>query len=101
MKKQNKFTQIYFNEADPLMEIATCNTRLKHRLTNFARKHPHLCQLTEEEDGCKYFLIDKRRCSLRLTEEYSPERRDKTRALAKAQGVHTRQHKGGREYEKE
>ena len=32
MKKQEKFTQAYFNEADPIMEITTYNTDLKHRL---------------------------------------------------------------------
>ena len=33
MKKKEKFTQVYFNEADPVMEIDTHNTNLKHRLT--------------------------------------------------------------------
>ncbi|MBQ5522398.1 MAG: hypothetical protein IIT86_06250, partial [Oscillospiraceae bacterium] len=28
MKKQEKFTQAYFNEADPMMEITTHNTDL-------------------------------------------------------------------------
>lgn len=93
MKKSHKFTQIYFNEGEPLMEISTHNTNLKHRLTAYAKEYPALCQITEDEDGCMSFLIDKRRCSLRLTAPYSDERRQKASALAKEQGVHTR--KGG------
>ena len=90
MKKSLKFTQIYFNECEPLMEISTHNTNLKNRLTQYAKDYPALCQITEDEDGCMSFLIDKRRCSLRLTAPYSEERRQKASALAKEQGVHTR-----------
>ena len=94
MKKSLKFTQIYFNEGEPLMEISTHNTNLKHRLTQYAKDYPALCQITEDDEGCMSFLIDKRRCSLRLTAPYSEERRQKASALAKEQGVHTRT--GGR-----
>ncbi len=90
MKKSHKFTQIYFNEGEPLMEISTHNTNLKHRLTAYAKDYPALCRIIEDEDGCISFLIDKRRCSLRLTAPYSEERRQKASALAKKQGVHTR-----------
>lgn len=93
MKKSLKFTQIYFNEGEPLMEISTHSTNLKRRLTQYAKDYPTLCQITEDEEGCMSFLIDKRRCSLRLTAPYSDERRQKASALAKEQGVHTR--KGG------
>ncbi len=93
MKKSDKFTQIYFNEGEPLMEISTHNSNLKHRLTQYAKDYPALCRITEDEDGCMSFLIDKRRCSLRLTAPYSDERRQKGSALAKEHGVHTR--KGG------
>ena len=90
MKKSLKFTQIYFNEGEPLMEISTYNTNLKHRLSQYAKDYPALCQITEDDEGCMSFLIDKRRCSLRLTMPYSEERRQKASALAKEQGVHTR-----------
>ena len=93
MKRSDKFTQIYFNEGELLMEISTHNTNLKHRLTAYAKDYPALCRITEDEDGCMSFLIDKRRCSLRLTAPYSDERRQKASALAKEHGVHTR--KGG------
>ena len=39
MNKQQKFTQIYFNEADPTMEITTHNTDLKKRLKRFAEEN--------------------------------------------------------------
>ena len=94
MKKSDKFTQIYFNEGEPLMEISTHNTNLKHRLSRYAKDYPALCRIIEDEDGCISFLIDKCRCSLRLTAPYSDERRQKASALAKEQGVHTRMGSG-------
>ena len=51
MKKQEKFTQAYFNEADPMMEITTHNTDLKHRLRKFADQYPELCRITEIDEG--------------------------------------------------
>ena len=95
MKKQDKFTQIYFNEADPWMEIDTHNTNLKHRLTAYAKAHPDLCLILYEGECFMPFAIDKRRCSLRLTAPYSEERREATRELAKQSGVHTRNLNGG------
>ena len=46
MKKKQKYTQIYFDEADPYMEIDTHNTNLKHRLIAFAERYYHrlLCR---------------------------------------------------------
>ena len=97
MKKKDKFTQIYFNEADPMMEIDTHNTNLKHRLTAYAKAHPDLCRVVYDDgDRGMTFAIDKRRCSLRLTAPYSDKRREATRELAKQSGVHTRNPNGGR-----
>ncbi len=96
MKKQDKFTQIYFNESDPMMEIDTHNTNLKHRLTAYAKAHPDLCQILYEGEGFMTFAIDKHRCSLRLTAPYSDERREATRELAKQTGIHKRNLNGGR-----
>ena len=59
MKKTEKFTQIYFNEGDPLMEISTWNTNLKHRLGRYAADHPDFCRIVETDGGCMRFLIDK------------------------------------------
>ena len=96
MKKQDKFTQIYFNEADPWMEIDTHNTNLKHRLTAYAKAHPDLCQILYEGEGFMTFAIDKRRCSLRLTAPYSKERRQAASELARQTGVHTKKPNRGR-----
>ena len=102
MKKSEKFTQVYFNEADPTMELATYNTNLKHRLRAFAAAHPELCRITEEDEGRVSFEIDKRRCSFRLTEPYSDQRRQAIRETAKAQGIHSRaKAKGGTDNERD
>ena len=46
LRKKDKFTQIYFNEADPMMEIDTYNTDLKRKLRKFAEEFPELCRIT-------------------------------------------------------
>ena len=94
MNKQQKFTQIYFNEADPTMEITTHNTDLKKRLRQFAEEFPDLCRVTEIDGGCVSFEIDKRRCSLRLTKPYSQERREALQEAAQKTGIHTHGGKG-------
>lgn len=92
MTKREKFTQVYFNEADPIVEIDTHNTNLKHRLTAFAEQYPELCRITSQDDtGCICFAIDKRRCSFRLTAPYSEERKQQLRESGKASGIHTRE----------
>ena len=90
MKKSEKFTQIYFNEGEPLMEIKTWNTNLKHRLSRYASDHPDVCRIAETDGGSMSFQIDKRRCSLRLTAPYSEERKQAASVLAKRHGVHTK-----------
>lgn len=91
MNKKQKFTQVYFNEAEPMMEIATHNTDLKRRLHTFAAAHPDLCRITEEDEGSLSVEIDKRRCSLKLTAPYSEERKQQLRESGKSQGIHTRE----------
>lgn len=91
MKKQQRFTQVYFNEGDPLMEIATYNTDLKRRLRAFTAKYPDLCTIIEEDEGCMRVEIDKHRCTFRLTAPYSEERKRRLRESGKAQGIHTRE----------
>ena len=96
MKKIQKYTQIYFNDAVSCTEISTYNTYLKHCLTAYAKEYPELCLITEEAgDGCMSFEIDKHRCSMRLTAPYSEKRRETASKLAKANGVHTRLRKEG------
>ena len=90
MNKQQKFTQIYFNEADPVMEITTHNTDLKKRLTRFAEEFPELCRVTEIDGGKMSFDIDKRRCSLRLTKPYSQDRLEALKSAGQKTGIHSR-----------
>lgn len=94
MRKEEKFTQIYFNEADPTVEITTHNTELKKRLRRFAEEFPVLCRVTEIDDGKASFEIDKHRCSLRLTKPYTEERLEALREAAQEHGIHT--HTGSR-----
>ena len=89
MRKSEKFTQIYFNEADPMMEITTHNTDLKKRLKRFAEEFPELCRVTEIDSGRISFEIDKHRCSLRLTKPYSQERLEVLKAVGHRSGIHT------------
>lgn len=92
MNKKQKFTQVYFNEADPVMEIDTHNTNLKHRLIAFAQQHPDLCRIVSDDgDGRMSFEIDKNRCAFRLTAPYSEQRKQQLRESGKAQGIHTRE----------
>ena len=100
MKKKEKFTQAYFNEADPIMEITTYNVNLKHRLSEYAEHFPELCRITETDDGRMSFEIDKSRCTFRLTKPYSQERKRAIRETAKARGIHTHpKEKGGYKHE--
>ena len=93
MRKEEKFTQIYFNEADPTVEITTHNTELKKRLGRYAEEFPELCRVTEIDDGKKSFEIDKHRCSLRLTKPYSQARLDALREAGRENGIHSRNKK--------
>ena len=40
LTKKQKITNIYFTEADDLIEVCTYNTDLKKRLAAFAGKYP-------------------------------------------------------------
>ena len=91
LKKKQKETVFFFNEADPMAEIKTYNTDLKNRLTAYAEKYPELCRLTDDDGfGGLIFEIDKRRIGIRLTAPYSDERREKARVNGKQNGIQTR-----------
>lgn len=85
LHKRDKTTEIYFDEAGPMVEMRTHNTDLKKRLTAYAEQYPDLCKLTDEdsEQGCKSFLIAKRRFAVRLTKPYSEARRKSASDSAK------------------
>ena len=85
LTKQEKTTDIWFDEKDTLIHIRTHNTALKKRLLAYSRRYPAICQQTDEdtETGCKEFEIEKGRLSFRLTAPYSEERRERARQYAK------------------
>ncbi len=76
LKKSQKTTEIYFDEASQWITVSTYNTNLKNRLTAYSEKYPELCKLTDDtEDGDLTFEIMKGRFCFRLTEPYSEKRR--------------------------
>ena len=80
-KKNEKTTEIYFDETSAPVVIRTHNTALKKRLLAYAEKHPELCRLTDDDElGYLSFEIDKDRFSIRLTAPYTEERRQLARA---------------------
>lgn len=87
LTKQEKTTDIWFDEKDPTIYIRTHNTGLKNRLKAYSRRYPAICKLTDEdrETGCMEFEIEKGRFSFRLTAPYSDQRRKAASKAAKAQ----------------
>ena len=96
LKKSQKTTEIFFDEASRWITVNTYNTNLKNRLTAYAKKHPNLCRLTDDtEDGGLSFEIAKGRFCFRLTEPYSDERRATASEYAKKQKNKLRNHPKG------
>ena len=94
LKKSQKTTEIYFDEASPIITVSTYNTNLKNRLSAYSEKHPELCKLTDDtEDGGLTFEIEKGRFCFRLTEPYSDERRTAASKFAKSQSNNLKYHK--------
>ena len=89
LTKQEKTTEIYFDEKEPTIYIRTHNTDLKNRLTAYASAHPGECRQTDADPdtGCMEFVIRKGRFSFRLTAPYSEERRRTVSKAAKKCGV--------------
>ena len=89
LTKQEKTTDIWFDEKDTLIHIRTHNTALKKRLLAYSRRYPANCQQTDTdpETGCMEFEIRKGRFSFRLTAPYSEERREAASEAAKQNSV--------------
>ena len=84
LTKKQKTTNIYFAEADDLIEVCTYNTDLKKRLATFAGKYPSECrQLDDDGNGCVTYEVRKGRLSFRLTPPYSEERKKAASETAK------------------
>ena len=49
LTKQEKTTDIWFDEKDPLIHIRTHNTALKKRLLDYSRRYPAVCQQTDTD----------------------------------------------------
>ena len=85
LTKRQKTTEIYFDEASPVIEVATHNTALKKRLSTYAVCYPGLCRQTDDdEQGGLTFEINRHRFSFRLTAPYSDERREGASRRAKS-----------------
>ena len=86
LTKQEKTTDIWFDEKEPLIHIRTHNTALKNRLTAYAAAYPGECRQTDTDPdtGCMEFEIRKGRFSFRLTAPYREERRRAASEAAKA-----------------
>ena len=84
LSKKQKATNIYFNEADSMIEVCTYNTALKNRLTEFAVKYPSECRLIDDDgSGCLTFEVSKGRFGFKLTAPYDENRRKSASELAK------------------
>ena len=84
LTKKQKITNIYFTEADDLIEVCTYNTDLKKRLAVFAGKYPSECRrLDDDGNGCVTYEVRKGRLSFRLTAPYTEERKKAASEAAK------------------
>ncbi|MCI7727205.1 MAG: hypothetical protein MSH58_08730 [Clostridiales bacterium] len=84
LTKKQKITNIYFTEADDLIEVCTYNTDLKKRLAAFAGKYPSECRpLDDDGNGCVTYEVRKGRLSFRLTAPYTEERKKAASEAAK------------------
>ena len=85
LTKQEKTTDICFDEKNPIIHIRTHNTDLKNRLTAYAAAYPGECRQTDADPdtGCMEFDIAKGRFSFRLTAPYNEERRKTASEAAK------------------
>lgn len=84
LTKKQKTTNVYFNEADSMIEVCTYNTALKNRLTEYAGEYPSECRLIDDDgNGCLTFEVNKERFGFKLTAPSTEERRKTASELAK------------------
>ena len=85
LTKQEKTTDIWFDEKDPLIHIRTHNTALKSVCLHTAAViRRSASRRRRPGTGCMEFDIEKGRFSFRLTAPYSEERRRAASEAAKA-----------------
>ena len=97
LTKQQKTTEIFFDETKSRITVYTHNTDLKKRMTAFAEQYPDHCTMTDEdtETGRKEFEIEKGRLSFRLTAPYSQERRQQASLKGRGSGFGSKAWKDG------
>ena len=61
LTKQEKTTDIWFDEKDPLIYIRTHNTDLKKRLAAYAGQHPDQCRQTDADPDTGYMEFEIRK----------------------------------------
>ena len=84
MKKKDKVTEIYFNEADSIMYGRTYNTKLKKQLRQLAVDYPDQCKISVDADTDMIeFEINKNRLTFRINPELSAEQKKRLSAEAK------------------
>ena len=86
LTKQEKTTDIWFDEKDPLIHIRTHNTDLKKRLAAYAGQHPRSVppdRRRPRKRAAWSLRLQKGRFSFRLTAPYSEERREAARRYAR------------------
>ena len=84
MKKKDKVTEIYFNEADSIMYGRTYNTKLKKQLRQLAVDYPDQCKIAVDADTDMIeFEINKNRLTFRINPELSAERKKRLSEEAK------------------
>ena len=84
MKKKDKVTEIYFNEADSIMYGRTYNTKFKKQLRKLASDYPEQCKISVDPDTDMIeFEINKNRLTFRINNRISDERRTELAQQAK------------------
>ncbi len=85
LTKQEKTTDIWFDEKDPLIHIRTHNTDLKKRLLAYSRRYPAICQQMDADPvtGCMEFDSEQGRFYFRLTATISEDLRVAPRRYAR------------------
>ena len=85
LTKQEKTTDIWFDEKDPLPPPAPTTHTKRSGRAPYAGQHPDQCRQTDAdpETGCMEFEIAKGRFSFRLTAPYNEERREAARRSAR------------------
>ena len=63
LTKQEKTTDIWFDEKDPLIHIRTHNTALKRRLAAYAEQYPDECCKTDADQKTAAWILTSRKAA--------------------------------------